>query len=455
MILILISIPLAISFLLGFLLLRRILGQEAKTDPLLCFFLAGGLGLGTSSALTFLSFIVFNQFNRVFIIAVHLVVLLGLIFIKPGTFRLNTGMFSLNLKPLSPGNLTIAAILIAALWPLYLYASYYPYGGWDAWSCWNLKARFLYVGQESWQNMFDPVLWRSSPHYPLLLPLIHVWTWSFLPAPLEMAPLINSILITILTAGLLIAGLRAFIPPTISVLSALLFLTMPFYVKLAISQYSDGILGYFLLAAIVCLVIAKLQKHPGWAVLAGVFLGFLSFTKPEGMMASLILILLAFFHFLWKENNRPEAKKLVKNFLVGAAVAFIPTVLFQIGYSPGNQTFINGLTSTDSPADLYRFKFIFAYSYTELTSEKWHFIWWLLALGMILARRESFRKDIVIVPVFLLAYSGVIAAYYFLNTYFKIEWWLQVSLNRILFSLLPVAVFWIFYTLWRERAGKD
>lgn len=449
----LILIPILISFLIGHLMLRRILGKQ-NMDPALAFFLAGGLGLGTSAALTFSSFVFFNHFNRLFIIGIHLALLAALLMTQLYDSR-RRKIPLIRLKPPAQSDLIVWGVLAAVLLPLSLYASYYPYGGWDAWSSWNLKARFLYLGEENWQNMFDPVLWRASPHYPLLLPLIHVWTWSFIPLPLELAPMMNSILWTILTAGLLIAGLKSVIPASIAILAGLLFLTMPFYVKLAISQYCDILLGYYLLAAMICLIQAKFQKSPPLAILAGVFLGFLSFTKPEGMIASLLLMILAFPHFLWKENNRPEANKLVRNFWLGAAAAFIPTILFQTAYSPGNQTFINGLASAEHPSDIYRFKFIFIYFYAELTSRKWNLIWELLALGLIFGRRQSFQRNIVVIPVFLLAYTGIIAAYYFLNTYFKIEWWMQVTLNRILFSLLPTAVFWVFFTLWAPEKRNE
>ena len=38
-----------------------------------------------------------------------------------------------------------------------------PHGGWDAWSIWNLRARFLFRGQEEWRAAFSAVLaWSRS-----------------------------------------------------------------------------------------------------------------------------------------------------------------------------------------------------------------------------------------------------------------------------------------------------
>jgi hypothetical protein len=62
--------------------------------------------------------------------------------------------------------------------PLAISAHYYPLGGWDAWSCWSLKAKFIFLGQENWKDVLSPGLWRSNTHYPLLWPLINVWFWD-------------------------------------------------------------------------------------------------------------------------------------------------------------------------------------------------------------------------------------------------------------------------------------
>ena len=298
MTLLLILIPLMVSFLIGYFLIRLIVGKDKKIDPLLLLFLAFGLGLGVSAAMTFLNFILFNEFNRSFIVGANLSLLLSLI---AAHYRREKKIFS-GLKSLSREDAALLILLLAASFPLWPYAMLFPYGGWDAWQVWNLKARFLFLGGENWKNMFDPILWRTSPHYPILLPLINVWTWSFLPVPVELGPLVMSMLLTVLTAGLLMAALKPFIPAKFSILAPLLFLTLPFYVKLSISQYSDVILAYFLLAALVCLIRAKIDAEKSYAVLAGSFLGFLSFTKPEGLIASLIVIALAFPYLLWFKN---------------------------------------------------------------------------------------------------------------------------------------------------------
>ena len=57
----------------------------------------------------------------------------------------------------------------------------------------------------------------------------------------------------------------------------------------------------------------------------------------------------------------------------------------------------------------------------------------------------------LLVGAFFILYNLVIIAFYMINLHWKIDWWLQVSLHRILIALLPTFIFWSFYSLWCEK----
>src|SRR5437016_836914 len=134
MVLFAISIPLLISFFIGYFLIR-ILDKDGKLDLFLMSFLAFGLGLGISAFLTFLSFILFNEFNRPFIVGANIILLAGLL-LKIFYFNRREKINLRSLKPL-PQEIVLLLILLAASFPLWPYAKLYPYGGWDAWQVWN------------------------------------------------------------------------------------------------------------------------------------------------------------------------------------------------------------------------------------------------------------------------------------------------------------------------------
>jgi len=425
--------------------------------------------MGISAQITFLSFLIFDQLNPFFIKTISFLFLLTL-FIAYCVNCIKTKNLPLKNFPFKD----IFPILILGLIsiPLWIQSSFYAFGGWDAWSTWNFKAKFLFLGGEHWKNIFDPVLWRTSPHYPLFLPLINVWGWLFTAEPTHHIPVLTSFIFTFLTIGLLFSGLKKYTNTYWALLPTIFLLTTPFLHKLSLSQYADGILGYYLLASFLCLILAKTEHCKVFAFIGGCLTGFLSFTKSEGLIAAFFLIVLSAPYILWKNTNKNKAP-LIYAFLIAAGIAFIPTILLKILYSPGNQTFVNGLTSIDMPSNLIRFKITLGFYLVEMfgliwniviflnpkstmnyIEMKWCSVWVVLLTGFLLANRRGFKQPLIIFPCFLTLYGTTLTFYYYLNTYFPIEWWLQVTLNRVLSAILPITLFWIFWAMWEEKYLK-
>lgn len=432
-------IPYLLSTILGYLIVDRIDRPEGRIPLSIRFFLAGGIGLGMSAQITFFTLIAFHQLVPAAVIGIHLAVIGGL---AVGKFKSGR---SLPLPGLpSWPNALAAMVFLLAFIPLFKEVQHFPWGGWDAWEVWNFKAKFIFLAGERWTNMFEPLLWRTSPHYPLLLPLANVWGWSFQPAPdFRLIPQITSLLFTFFTMGLLWTALLYHTKQPLVVTAPLVILLIPFFATMAASQYADIVMAYFLLAALITLRWGVQTLEKRFFILTGISLGCLTFTKPEGMVAALCLLIIAGGFILFIPDRRRQGLVLV-GLMAAVVLSSLATAIHQTSFSPGNQTFINGLTSADHPSTFYRMKLTLAFLLMELKADRWNGIWIFLAAGMILGGRQVWRKEHLPVPLFLLAYLGAVVLYYWLNTYFSIAWWLQVSLNRILFSILPAAAFWIF-----------
>ncbi len=442
-----ILLPYLFSFFIG-LLIVKVIFRATKINPSLSFFVSLGLGLAVSAQITFYSYLIFDQLNANFVMAAHGVLLAILI---PAVLRFG---ISFNLKETASMNYKAVIVFVLGLCPLWSVANYYLYGGWDAWSCWNLKSKFLFLGHEHWKNMFNPYLWRESPHYPLLLPLVNVWGWLWTKEAAQQIPMLTSMGFSLGTAGLLYSGLKILTKERIALLALLCILTLPFFMKLSTSQYADIVFAYFLLGSFLCLVLAKLTNAYPYSFLAGSFLGFLSFSKSEGTAAALLVVILGACYLLIqrKHINVVKPQKLLFYFLMGILIFSLPTIFFQLLYAPANQTFTNGLTSSVS-AQTYRLKAIAVFFLVEIISEKWNCLWVLLTAGLFLSKTRCFNRTTCIFPLFFILYGLAVYFYYFLNTYFDILWWLSVTLNRILFSILPTVIFWVFYSLWQDKDG--
>ena len=445
-----IFLPFLISFAIGFLLLNLILKKENQPNLYLRMILGAGLGIGLSSYMTFGSFLFLNRLEPQIIINIHLLLLCALLFNR--IFFWGNNSFKFTTPKWSWQKSTLLILGVVILICVFKQALFYPYGGWDAWQVWNFKAKFLLLAEDNWHNLFSPELWRSSPHYPLLLPLMNVWGWLFTKNPVAILPLITSFLFTCLTAGLLCSALWERTKNIFSLLPTLLILTLPFYNLLATTQYCDIVLSFYLLAGITTLLEAQKHKKSYLALLSGIFTGLLGFTKPEGLIAALILgtlvVILTTGNIFKKQNTFSLAN--TQLFFIGFIITSLPTFAFHFLYSPGNQTFINGLTSTLKPSTWERLQIIFMYLGTELKSGKWNGLWFLILLGVLLGGKKLWSENIL-VTAFLMLYFGLILAYYEINTYFEIKWWLSVSLNRILFSLLPLTLFWVFNSILSEK----
>jgi hypothetical protein len=429
-------LSLAISTALGFLTIN-LFSPQKPLDLLQKIVLSIGLGLGLSGQLVFYCLLVNDAYSPAFIGGLHAaaIVLLSIFNLrrrKEGSKKPKTAV-SLNRDTL----IGLAAVLLLLV-PLWREAHFFPFGGWDAWSCWNLKARFIFYGGDHWKNMFDPALWRSNNHYPFLLPLINVWGWMFYNDAALVVPMWNAVIFSLLTALLIFASTARLTGHRLAFVPALLLFSLPFVNTLSISQYSDIVVAFYFLAALSALTQAKRDDHPGWAAVAGLSIGLLSFAKTEGTVASVIITALA-FPFL--------GGKLFRNFAGAALVALLPTLIFKAAWHPANVAFINGLTSTDSPASMERLQAVFLFLAVELISLKWCGLWILLAIGLALGGKTAFRSDRWIVPASLVLFLAAALAYYEINTYFEVLWWLKTSLNRILYIILPALVWWVFSSL--------
>ncbi|MGE0267946.1 MAG: hypothetical protein AB7S78_05785 [Candidatus Omnitrophota bacterium] len=446
-------LPFLISFLIGYFFVRLCSGPNSRVAFSETVFMAGGLGLGISAQVTFFSFVFFEHLNRPFTVGINLVLLAGLMFVC--LYRHQWKISSVfpaenfSFKALIP-----YLVLVIFAYPLWDHGRFYAFGGWDAWATWNLKSRMLFLSESGWKIIFDPVLWRSSPHYPLLLPMINNWGWVFLDTPDVRVPVMTAFVFGFSTVGLLLSGLLRLTKSYYSILCVTLLLTSPMFVKLSLSQYADIVVAYYLLFGLICLLKTKTDNCRACALLSGVSLGFLSFTKGEGLIAAVIILSLAVFYLFWK--NKPGWKVIFS--LYGAALAAsLVTIIFTLFYAPENQTFINGLTSVTKPVTFFRIKATLSFYLVELVSPTWNGVWIVLIFGLILTLGRCFSKNAIIVPAFLLGYIGVITAYYIVNTYFdssRILWWLQVSVHRLMFAALPTVVFWTFYSLWNIKRDQ-
>jgi hypothetical protein len=295
--------------------------------------------------------------------------------------------------------------------------------------------------------MFDPLLWRSNIAYPLLVPGLNVWSWCFGKDPVWSVPLANSCLITFVTAGTLLFAIKKLAGRLHAILAPAWLLSILFVVKLASSQYSDLLVGNYFLAAIVAFLYFGRTGERGWLAVMAIALGALSFTKSEGLVLAIVTTAVAVALRSLDTKNKSAVPKDALVFFVALFVAFLPTIIFQIGYAPNSETFMNGFTSAAKPTSLERLTVILVFLKLELLSGKWNGFWLVALLGILLGGKRAWRRELWIFPLVVGLYLLAIIGVYWMNTFFEIAWWLSTTLNRILFALTPAVILWVFLAL--------
>ena len=187
---------------------------------------------------------------------------------------------------------TTLAIVAAALVTMAGRAWYEAYGYWDAWAIWNLKARFMFCGGPEWSAFFSRHAWYAHPDYPLLLPASVARLWTYLGDDPAVVPQLLSVgfssLLLAIVFGVVatLRGVPAACLATIVIAGAERVL---FYGG---SQMADIVLAAYVAGGAGLILIAGRAEHGGRRVLllAGLFIGFATFVKNEGLMLALCVI---------------------------------------------------------------------------------------------------------------------------------------------------------------------
>ena len=149
----------------------------------------------------------------------------------------------------------------------------WPHGDWDAWSVWNLHARFLYRGGEQWTSLFSKPLSWSPSDYPLLLPASVMRSWVFAGGETVAGPILVAFVFMAGISLLLFSGLALLRGKLRASLAAIVLAGTPFFMGHAASQYADVPLAFFYLATLVLLCLADRRRRrraadssrwPGW-----------------------------------------------------------------------------------------------------------------------------------------------------------------------------------------------
>lgn len=179
-----------------------------------------------------------------------------------------------------------------------------PNGEWDATAIWNLRARYLAAGGDTWrraisQEIGGHMIGAAHPGYPLFLSSFIAAQWVSGDTLDAAAPIATSLLFSLgafLLLGSSIASRRSV---ALGAFGMLVLLSSEVFAAQAASQYSDLLLGLAMLAAAVLWEAARStpEAETRLLVAAGLATGLAPWIKNEGLpfaVAGLAVVLWRF-----------------------------------------------------------------------------------------------------------------------------------------------------------------
>jgi len=325
-----------------------------------------------------------------------------------------------------------------------------PHGNWDAWSHWNLRARFIFRGGERWADAMHPDYWNPL-NYPLMWPMSVAAGWVMAGRESQWIPGLAALLFAMACVLLLQSSLSRLRGRSQGFLAGLMLLGTPFFLTHGNSQYSDIPLAFFFLATFVCVALYDFEegRAPAYLVIAGLMAGLAGWTKNEGQ---LFVICYCFYRFGTRLFTRGFRSTLREALLFGAGLMPVTLVILYVKtqlYPAATILQTRGVPySVNKFSDLTRYqKIIQAYGKTVLHFGQWWlsspillagYAFWVRVTKEARARAESYG----VFSVLLLMLSGYFLVY--LSTPHDLDWLLGTSVDRLFLCLWPSFLFGFF-----------
>jgi hypothetical protein len=290
--------PFATALLIGYLLMRAVRplrgAGPAWAVAVFELTLGAGLGVGITSAV-FFALLVAGMASPGGILscdAALLALLSGVLLYRRGRASTSAGV---GLPTLPHGfrwnwllALWLGVALTLVLAGMWAFADSSPYGLWDAFAIWNIRAKFLAGPGEVWRNAISPLLAeKSHPDYPLLLSGFIGRCWKVAGNYDAAVPIATAFLFFTGTLALLVSCLALVRSLSAGLLAGLVLLTGAVYLQQPMAQLADVPLAFYFLAAlalICCAWIGEESRKSALLALAGAAAASAAWTKNEGLV---------------------------------------------------------------------------------------------------------------------------------------------------------------------------
>ena len=326
------------------------------------------------------------------------------------------------------GGIAIALFLVTSAMSFTWDAN--PQGNWDAWSIWNLRAKFLtgVLPSRAWSPQLAET---THPEYPLLLSSAVARSWAAGSNTDSSAPIAISYAFFLSIAAAAAGGISILRGPMPGLLAGLIVICTPALAAEVPQQYADVPIA----ASFTCALIFAMLDRPLWA---GVFAGLAAWTKDEGILFAVVLLAaLALF------RRRDVLRYALGLVPVGLLIAVFKTFLAPHVSSQFGAGMLGHFLEPERYALLAGS--VLANTLT-LGAGLYHPIYPIAAYAIAVRFRPAALKEkwlgVAVVGATFIGYCAVL-----IGTPNDLKWQLSTATGRLLIQLWPLAVvsamFWL------------
>ena len=312
----------------------------------------------------------------------------------------------------------------------------FPDGRWDAIAMWNFRAKFLAMGNDSWNRMYFDTYDYSHRDYPLFLPCIIARGFNYVGEIDTIIPMFFSWFFTIISFVLPFLYLKSLKNKYYAIFAVCILSYSPKLISYGCVQYADIPIGIFILVSLYEFILWNEEnKNLPW--LGMLFAGLSFWIKNAGIPWFIGYCLLIIYCLYKKEKNFKSSIKKFFKVIVALLPIFI-SVLFVRYFAKSENDIVFGIWERFKQIfDLERYKIIMPYYWMFLKQHFWIlFIPIYLLTGFIDKKYNKYKYLFCIILLMFLIYLFV-----YLVSPHDLFWHVDSSFDRISASYLPALIF--------------
>jgi 4-amino-4-deoxy-L-arabinose transferase-like glycosyltransferase len=351
--------------------------------------------------------------------------------------------------------LLLSAVAVQVVWVFFLTIPF-PVHAHDAAANYALKAKIFFFYSGIPAGFFS---WSEStvahPDYPLFLPLMMTWIYSFI----GFNDVIVRLIMPLFYVGFMavfFSSMRKLFSLSYALLATFILATIPQIADFSTIMHADIILTGFVTISVLYLMRYIRSGKGIELIMASFMMGSSIWIKNEAMVftAVFILLLAVLIARSARENKKKVLRDVLRSLALLAAIS-APWILTRVSVGAVNSDLdIKSLTASRVWENISHIPALLNLFQQEVFGpKKWNIFWVIFFVSIAWKRKQLFKGEIFYLSVFLgvsaLAYFGAYMAMTGENLYFYVN----TTISRFMMHFAPVAAVLTGYLLYDEVRG--